>query len=47
MIAGGNFSFFADGDKVNMTVLFPAKVGKELVAFKEIVNVIQDELKVD
>lgn len=47
MLAGGNLSYFADGSKVNVALLFPAKVGKELHQYADILHVIQDELKVD
>jgi hypothetical protein len=30
MMVGGSVSYFADGSKVNVAIIFPAKVGKEL-----------------
>lgn len=40
MMVGGNVSYFAEGNKVNVAVLFPAKVGSELQHYAEILRVI-------
>jgi hypothetical protein len=40
MMVGGNVSYFAEGSKVNVAVLFPAKVGKELQQYSDILHTI-------
>lgn len=47
MFAEGIISVVAEGHKVNIGVLFPAQVAKQIRAFGELVNTIQNELKVD
>jgi hypothetical protein len=48
MMAGPHLSYFADGhNKVNLAVIFPAKIGSHIAAFKDIAESIQSELKVD
>jgi len=42
-----NVSAISEGHRVNLCILFPAKVAESIKAFGEIVNVIQNELKVD
>jgi len=47
MIIGGKLSIISEGHKVNVGILFPAKVAKDIRQLGELINIVQNELKVD
>jgi hypothetical protein len=47
MLLEGKVSAIAEGSKVNLSVLFKAKVASQVRAFGELITIIQDQLKVD
>jgi len=47
MMAPGMISAYAQGTKVHLGVVFPAQVGAAIASYGEVVNTIQNELKVD